>query len=327
MKTKAFLGALMAGTAALVAVPAVDMATADTASPPAVIHGSAPALHPEGVAWDPTRRAFLVGSVRHGTVSIVKADGSTRTLANEPRIVSTIGVHVDARRNRVLAAYADYGVGTKSGPETIQKQAGLAIFELSTGRTLHLVDLAVGPGPHVANDFAIDSAGTAYVTDTTSDKIHRVDVRGRSSVLLQDSRLASPVGDGMNGIVWHPDGYLLAVRYDRGVLLRIPLSHPDRFKEVRLDEPLIGGDGLALRPDGSLLVVSNALGQGPEGAVTVLRTRDGWRSAATVRKATGWPDPVPTTVAVSPYGSYVLSGRLDLLIVGTPTDRFTLRRW
>lgn len=302
-------------------------AAASIAAPPAVIHGSAPTLHPEGVTWDPSRRSFLVGSLRHGTVSIVKADGSTRTLANEPRIVSTIGVHVDARRNRVLAAYADYGVGTRSTPETVLKQAGLAIFDLETGRTKHLVDLAMGSGPHVANDFAIDPAGNAYVTDSTSDKIYRVDTKGRATVLVQSPRLASPVGDGMNGIVWHPDGYLLAVRYDVGLLLRIPLSRPDRLEEVRLDRPLVGGDGLALRPDGSLLVASNALGQRPEGAVSVLRTRDGWRSATTVRESAPWADPAPTTAAVSPYGTYVLSGRLDLLIAGTPTDRFTLRRW
>ncbi|MBM7790193.1 SMP-30/gluconolactonase/LRE family protein [Tenggerimyces flavus] len=301
-------------------------AAASRAAPPAVIDGSAPTLHPEGVAWDPSRKSFLVGSVRHGTVSIVKTDGSTRTLANEPRIVFTIGVHVDARRNRVLAAYADYGVGTRSTPETVQKQAGLAIFDLETGRTKHLVDLAMGPGPHVANDFAIDRAGNAYVTDSTSDKIYRVDTRGRASVLVQSPQLASPIGDGMNGIVWHPDGYLLAVRYDAGVLLRIPLSRPHRFEEVRLDWPLVGG-GLVLRPDGSLLVVSNALGQRLDGAGSVLRTRDGWRSATTVGESAPWADAVPTTAAVSPYGTYVASGRLDLLVAGTPTDRFTLRRW
>jgi hypothetical protein len=47
---------------------------------PAVVDGTAPALHPEGVAWDPGRRAFLVGSVRHGTISVVGPGGRVTTL-------------------------------------------------------------------------------------------------------------------------------------------------------------------------------------------------------------------------------------------------------
>ncbi|WP_189160524.1 hypothetical protein [Lentzea pudingi] len=291
-----------------------------------VVNGTGAALHPEGVGWDPSRKAFLVGSLRHGTVSVVGADGRASTLVNEPRIVSTVGVHVDVARNRVLAAYADYGVGTRSSPSTIQTQAGLGIFDLKTGRTLHLVDLAIGPGPHIANDFALDLAGNAYVTDTASDKIYKVDVNGRASVLVQDPRLAGPTEDGMNGIVWHPGGYLLAVGYETGSLLRIPLKDPQAIHEVRLDQALVGGDGLALRPDGTLLVVSNEFGRSTAGSVKVLRSRDGWTSAKTAKTVAQWPDPLPTTVAVSPAGAYVLSGRLDVLITGSTSDQFTLRR-
>ncbi|GGN23428.1 gluconolaconase [Lentzea pudingi] len=294
---------------------------------PDVINASAPSLHPEGVAWDPARKSFLVGSVRHGTVSVVGLDGQTQTLVNEPRIVSTVGVHVDVKRNRVLAAYADYGVGTRSTEATAFTQAGLGIFDLTTGRTLHLVNLAIGPGPHVANDFALDPAGNAYVTDTASDKIFKVDVNGRASLLAQDPRFTGPAGDGLNGIVWHPGGYLLAVRYDTGSLLRISLRDPVSIVEVRLDQPLVGGDGMLLRPDGTLVVATNALGQSLEGTVRELRSRDGWASATTTRNVSPWTDPVPSTVALTSNGSYVISGRIDLLIGGTLTDEFTLRRF
>ncbi|HEU5110810.1 MAG TPA: hypothetical protein VFT95_19900, partial [Micromonosporaceae bacterium] len=49
--------------------------TAATAAVPGrggVLRASAPSLHPEGVAWDATRGAFLVSSLRHGTVSVVR---------------------------------------------------------------------------------------------------------------------------------------------------------------------------------------------------------------------------------------------------------------
>lgn len=65
-------------------------------------------------------------------------------------------------------------------------------------------------------------------------------------MLVRDDRFASPGfgmnGFGMNGIVWHPRGFLLSVRYDTGTLFRIELRDA-RVSEVRLDEPLVGGDG------------------------------------------------------------------------------------
>lgn len=56
------------------------------------------------------------------------------TLADDGVMVSTIGVRVDAPRQRVLAAYQDPGVGTRSTELTKLKQSGLGIFDLSTGR-------------------------------------------------------------------------------------------------------------------------------------------------------------------------------------------------
>src|SRR6266516_4476896 len=101
-----------AGLALAAAVPGASAAH-ERARPAPVIEASAPTLHPEGVAWDPTRRAFLVSSVRHGTVSLVRTDGSVRTLASDPVMVSTFGVHVDAARHRFLVAYGDIGFGER----------------------------------------------------------------------------------------------------------------------------------------------------------------------------------------------------------------------
>jgi sugar lactone lactonase YvrE len=322
---KTILAAVLAAALASLAVGAAPAlattaaATADATArglrPPAVINGTAPSLHPEGVAWDPTRRAFLVSSVRHGTVSVVSPSGTVRTLVQDDRMVSTFGVHVDAARGRLLVTYADLGLGDRANG-----RSGLGIFDLGTGRPLHLVDLG-----HLANDLTIAPDGTAYVTDPGGDALYTVDTAGRASVLVQSPRFAG-TGFTLNGIVWHPGGYLLVVRYDVGILFRIPLCDPVHFTEVALDRPLVGGDGMALRPDGSLVVSTNTLGSTGEDAVQVLRSGDGWASAHQVSRTAPWPDRAPTTVAVSPYGTYVLSGRLDVLLGGGTTDAFTLRR-
>jgi sugar lactone lactonase YvrE len=288
--------------------------TAAAARPPQQINGHAPTIHPEGVAWDPARNAFLIGSARHGTVSVVRPNGEVSTLISDPRMASTLGIHVDAVRNRVLVAYADLGVS-----ERTTNKGGVGIFDLTTGRAEHVIDLGVAP-----NDLTIDWSGNAYVTDPASDTLYRVDVNGHPSVVVKDPRLASPT-IGANGIAWHPAGYLLVVRYDTGELLRVSLRDPSRIDEVKLEKPLVGADGIALRPDGALVVVTNSLGAPGENAVTVLRPEGVW-SAAKVAKRVAWPMP-GTTVALTPYGSYVVSGRLELLFgQGVTSDEFFLRR-
>jgi sugar lactone lactonase YvrE len=295
---------------------------------PEVVAGHAASLHPEGIAYDPSRRAFLVGSVKHGTVSVVAPDGSTTTLVDDPRLPSTAGVHVDPFRGRILVTYGDIGVADRTEPNPELRRAGLGIFDLRTGAARHVVDLAVGPA-HLANNVAVDRAGNAYVTDSASDLIYRVDPAGHASVFVRDARFApqQPGTIGINGIVWHPDGYLLVGKYDTGTVFRVDTIGRPRVTEVRLDRPLVGIDGIALRGNGTLLAVTNSLAA-PTGAdtVTVLGLRPAGRVAHEL-SSIAWPVPFPTTIAVAPFGSYAVSGELNVLLGGGgTTDTFTLRR-
>ena len=88
---------------------------------------------------------------------------------------------------------------------------------------------------------------------------------------------------------------------------------------------LVGGDGLALTPDRRLVAITNKLGAPGVEAATVLTSRDNFRSAQ-VRSTEAWPVSGPTTAAVTPHGTYVLSGRIDVLIGGGQSDEFTIRR-
>lgn len=339
LRTRTLAATLIAalGLVVATATPGLARSTDRDAAPatwhdhglPAVLTATAPSLHPEGVAYDPTRRAFLVSSVRHGTVSVVRPNGSVRTLISHPQMISTIGVRVDVPRGRVLVAYSDPGVGERTTPETVQKLAGLGIFDLRTGEPRRLVDLAAiaGPGSHFANDIAIAPDGTAYVTDSLSDALLRVDVHGRASVLVRDARFHDPSDPafGLNGITWHPGGYLLAVKSFGGRLFKITTGHHPTVSEVRTDQPIHNGDGLLLRPDGSLLAVTNPLGPDGISAVRVLRSHNRWADAAT-STLIAWPDTAPTTATATPAGPYVVDGALNVLFGGGLSDEFTLRR-
>jgi sugar lactone lactonase YvrE len=294
----------------------------------ATISGQTVDRYPEGVAWDPSRQAFLVGSIATGRVDVVDRQGRSTQLVREAPGVSTFGLHVDAVRNRFLVTYGDIGNGEQSSEATAGKQSGVAIYNLRTGRLQYRVDLntpALNPagGNHGANDLAIDGRGNAYVTDPAGDAIYRITPAGKASVLVRDARFASS-SIGMNGIVWDPAGYLLAVRYDVGRLLRISLD--GRITEVKLPKALVGGDGLALTADRKLVAVTNKLGAAGDEEVTVLRSTDNYRSAKVVAAKT-WPIAGPTTVALTPHGAYVLSGRIDVLIAGGQSNEFDLHRF
>ncbi|NYI04061.1 SMP-30/gluconolactonase/LRE family protein [Allostreptomyces psammosilenae] len=322
------------------AAPSADPAARHAARLPEVIEGEGRALHPEGVAWDPTRSAFLVSSIRHGTVSVVGADGVARTLIDDPRLIATGAVRVDAARNRVLVTYGDvYGgpdalLSVGSSPETRGRHSGLAVYDLTTGEPELMVDLGGSPGLHLANDVAVDPFGNAYVTDSFTGTIHRVTPKGHASVLLSHPALdagenaaGQPI-TGLNGIAYHPAGFLLTVRHDTGAVFRIPLAAPERFTEVRQQRPTPGADGVALGRNGALYVVTNAIAPGGLDGLLELRSRDGWRTARQTG-ATASPEAAPSAVALTPRGNYVLSGHLPVLFGsgGRQTaDGFVLRR-
>jgi DNA-binding beta-propeller fold protein YncE len=308
-----------------------------TSCPP-LIHSGTPQLQPEGTVWDPSRSRVLVGSLRQGTVSIVNPDHTTTPLVTDPRLVGTGGMRIDLARKRLLVTYDDtYGgpnalLSQTSTPKTRGRWAGLGIFDLATGKTIKLVSLGWQPGLHLSNDLALDPAGNAYVSDSFNGTIYRVDPAGHRSVYLKAPAITAPIVHGLpdvgpNGIVYER-GYLIVVRYDTGELFRIPLRNPKSFTKVKLADPVVGADGMALRPNGDLVAVTNTIrSKGIEGVI-VVRSGDDWHSARRV-STTPWPDHAPTMVAMTPCGDYVMSSRLDVLFhsAGKQTaDGFNLRR-
>ena len=118
-----------------------------------------------------------------------------------------------------------------------------------TSKHLSYVDLdRLRPNAaHFANDIAVDGQGNSYVTDCFSPIIYKVDAQGTANIFLEDNRLAAPAGSfGLNGIVFHPDGYLLVVKYDEGILYKVPLANPKAFTLVALGSAFTSADSLLL---------------------------------------------------------------------------------
>ncbi len=246
--------------------------------------------YPEGVAWHAEKEAFIVSSLRGGTLGLVGLDGSYRVFSADKRLLSSVGVLVDAPRGRVLAVNTDLGVAHGGDDSRRQRTSQVFEFDADSGALRHIYDFsALSKGATLANDLAVDNDGNIYVTDSFQPQIYRAGYADKSvSVLLRDSRLRPENKDktteqlpNLNGIVFHPDGYLLAGDYVRGKLWRIPTDKPQDFHEVRLPAPLTGPDGLRLIAPDTLAAVQTA--PDAEGkmrsAVAFVRSTDGWQSA------------------------------------------------
>lgn len=283
---------------------------AQASPPPDVLAPAATDQFPEGVAWDPSRRALLVGSFRTpAVITAVDRAGRNRTVVTDPDVPGFLGLKVDTARRRIVAVY-----GSPSG----NGATGLGIYDLGTGARVRLVDLS--GTAHAANDVVLDPAGNAYVTDAGAGAVYRVDPAGHVRTLVSDPRLGPAIG--ANGIVWHPHGYLVVANYTTGRLYQLAGG---TLTELWLAEPLVGADGMVWRPDGTLVVVTNALAGVPGSAPAVHELALFGRFALPLRHR-AWPDPAPTTAAVTPYGTYVLDGRLDRLLAGGTAADFVLRR-
>lgn len=105
-----------------------------------------------------------------------------------------------------------------------------------------------------ADDVAFDAQGNSYVTDAKGSKIWKVDVNGKLVSIIK-SPLFTPPGwfinlVSLNGIVYHPSGFLIVIHTFSGLLYKIDLAEGDQGNKVNVIEVTGGtlrfGDGIEL---------------------------------------------------------------------------------
>jgi sugar lactone lactonase YvrE len=283
-----------------------------------------PALYPETIAYDALRDRFLLSSFREGAIFQVDLRGNATSLVDDPRLCSVLGIALDAARGRLWAVNADLGASSKPSKAGAKRLAAVGMYDLGTGKAMQYVDLApLSPGPRLLNGIALDSAGNAYVTDSFSSAIYRVDAEGQAKVLLQDAHFAGE-GITLNGVVVHPDGYLLLIKKSDGALFKVPLSAPTHFSKVELREQLVGGDGVTLIGKGALLVIANQTPGRASNAAYALSSEDGWVSAK-LRAVQELGNVYPTTAVLRRGRIYALHSQLNQLIQAPAEQKAQLR--
>ncbi|UFH56762.1 gluconolaconase [Spirosoma sp. KNUC1025] len=300
MKEKYIVAALVAAFS--VGLTACEDHTLSPNAPfPERINFTAARQYPEGISYSSQLAKFVITSITQGKIGTVSTDGHYEDLITPPELVSGIGIKVVD--GRILVCNGDQGVSTKSTPQTTRKLAELLIFNLNSRQLERRVDLDdLYPGsPHFANDIAIQPDGTVYVTDSFAPVIYKVLSSGQASILVE-SPLFSSMTFGLNGIVYHPNGYLIVAQTGAGKLYKVDLMNGNAITEVG-GLPSLPGDGLTLF-NNDLYVVT-----GSGSRVAQVRSTDNWQTASIIKTDEIGYNQATTNVAVN--GSiYTLNARI-----------------
>ena len=139
-----------------------------------------------------------------------------------------------------------------------------------------------------ANGLTLDAKGNAYVTDSHRPIIYKIDGQtNESSVFLKDKRFG---GDdwNLNGITYHPKGYLIAIQMSKGILFKIDLL-TKQISKIQLDENIIGADGITIIINNQILIAQAfeiEEGKMTLGALKLIETEDDWVTGKMTAKNT-----------------------------------------
>ena len=283
-------------------------------------------LFPEGITYNPRSDRFILGSFRQGAIFDVDKNGNTQKIIEDERLHSVLAVRIDTVRNKLLVLTSDLGASIKTSPKAVKHYAALATYDLSSGKPLQFVDLSkiLPDSEHLVNGMTLDNDGHAYITDSFAAAIYKVDNKGVASLFLQNDAFKGK-GINLNGIIYHPNGYLMTVKKSNGALYKIPLNQPENFSVVKSDDQYIGADGLILAKNNEVIIIANrALGHNTDAAFSV-HSNDEWQTMKTTGQYP-FGNVYPTTGVIKNGALYVVYTKLNRLVSAPPSEKQNLRQ-
>ncbi|PIN02797.1 hypothetical protein CDL12_24687 [Handroanthus impetiginosus] len=280
-----------------------------------------PNLYPESFTWDPKSDHFIAGSLRRPQLISVSDAGVVSALLSDdslPSNSSFVGISLDPRLHRLLVVVRGF-----SPPFS-----ALVSYDLPTFRQLFLTPLDdLLPSAIGANDVAVDYSGNAYVTDSVNDVIFKVTEQGKATILSRSQAFKSyPVVDhtvpyhncGLNGVIYNPKGYLLVTQSNTGRLFKVSVDD-GAARRVILNKDLTAADGIAVRGDGVVLVVS-------QHKLYFLKSQDSWSEGVVFDETALEEERHASAVSVGAENRvYVLYGHVNEGMMGnTERDEFSI---
>ncbi|SEI40842.1 Sugar lactone lactonase YvrE [Dyadobacter koreensis] len=272
--------------------------------------------YPEGIAYSSQLSKFLITSIPLGKIGTVSTDGTYEDLLDVPELISGIGMKVAG--NYAFVCNSDRGISVKSTQAGAFQTAELLVFNLTTRKLERRTDLASlipAEQRNFANDVTLAADGTAYVTDSFSPVIYKVAPDGTGSVLVRDETNFSSPNFGLNGIVYHPDGYLIVANTGQGKLFKVDLQKNNLITEIT-GTGALPGDGLTFLNQDLYVVTGGS-------RVARLTSNDNWQSASIVKFDESGYTGATTSVAVNNQ-IYTLNARIGA--IGEAKD-FSIQRF
>jgi sugar lactone lactonase YvrE len=178
---------------------------------------ASPTYIPEGIAYDPKRRQFYVGSVHERRIQRVPRDGAAQDfVAPGAGLWAVLGMAVDPARDLLWAATAAIEEMRDAAPGEVGRTAIVA-YALESGEQKHRFVLDDGPGPRQFGDLLVHG-DDVYATDSRGGALYVLDLRagpghGTFRALTAAGAMSSP-----QGLALAADGkHLYVADYTRGL--------------------------------------------------------------------------------------------------------------
>nr|ACJ85306.1 unknown [Medicago truncatula]AFK42597.1 unknown [Medicago truncatula] len=263
-----------------------------------VYHYHSKGFFRECAKWDSDNHRFINSFFEGGIgqISVPEKESEAGTVFEEATVLketelagnASLGMTIDRSRNRILVVNADVRGN---------RYSALVAYDLSTWKRLFLTQLS-GPSDEkaLADDVAVDAEGNAYVTDVKASKIWKVGVGGNLISIIRNPLFTPKEWHktlvGLNGIVYHPDGFLIVIHTFSGNLFKIDLTKGEEVKIINVvGGPLYFGDGLELLSPNKVVVAGNPSGR-------LVESLDGWNTASVVAKFSGPKHRLATSATV-----------------------------
>ncbi|KAF6169009.1 hypothetical protein GIB67_038506 [Kingdonia uniflora] len=276
---------------------------------PHIINFKSPNLYPEGLTYDPVSQHFVVGSLHHRSILSVSDAGVVETLIYDPQLpenVTILGLEIDSVNRRLLAVI--------HAMDHLQPFNALASYDLYSHSRIFLAPLlddssVVRP---IANDVTVDFKGNAYVTNAAGNFIWKVSSSGDSSIFSRSPAFTKysiypnrPYSFcGLNGIAYLSKGYFLVVQSNTGKMFKVD-EEDGGARLVLLSRELPAADGIALRSDGIVVVVSQQ-------KAWLLQSTDSWGEAMVYDEIDLEIEKFATSVTIrGDDKAYVVYGHID----------------
>ena len=248
------------------------------------IEFTSPNLFPEGIAYWESKNKIVLGSYGNGNIYAYDLKSNIFSkLIEDSLLIGPASIVIDNKTQTMYVANGDAGVSSRSSLNSTNRSASLLVYDLQTEQRIKYVDLKQihKDSLCIANGLTLDNLGNIYISDSYRPVIYKIEnTTFEPSVFVEDKRFSGS-NFNLNGITYHPDGYLLALQMGTGELYKINIITKE-IVTVQLQEKLIGADGITLINEDQILLTQAYELENKNyttGALKLLYSSDNWQTA------------------------------------------------